>query len=113
MLLLVHVKHVRNPAAKDAEAHIAAAEAVGDEDEGSTEKLDLAINEALDDPSLIDDWCCMSCILTLQSNFKSEKPLIQHYVEEHGHKCMFLPKFHCKLNPIEMVWGYAKFCKSH
>jgi len=25
---------------------------------------------------------------------------------------MFLPKFHCKLNPIEMLWGFAKYCES-
>ena len=39
------------------------------------------------------------------------KPLIQKYVEDQGHICAFLPKFHCELNPIEMVWGYAKYHK--
>ncbi|KZP28152.1 hypothetical protein FIBSPDRAFT_729739, partial [Athelia psychrophila] len=31
------------------------------------------------------------------------------FLEARGHICMFLPKFHCNLNPIEMLWGYAKY----
>ncbi|QRV92862.1 DDE superfamily endonuclease [Ceratobasidium sp. AG-Ba] len=26
-----------------------------------------------------------------------------------GARVIFLPKFHCELNPIEQVWGYAKY----
>jgi hypothetical protein len=29
--------------------------------------------------------------------------LVQHHCT-----VLFLPKFHCELNPIEMVWSYAK-----
>lgn len=52
--------------------------------------------------------CCMQRVLALQKDFKEEKPLLQVVIEEAGHKCLFLPKFHCELNPIEMVWGQAK-----
>src|SRR5882724_11719981 len=37
--------------------------------------------------------------------------MLQHYLEGRGHICMFLPKFHCELNAIEMLWGYAKYRK--
>jgi hypothetical protein len=52
--------------------------------------------------------CCMSRILTLQSDFKNEKSMLELVIQQAGHKCIFLPKFHCELNPIEMLWGYAK-----
>ena len=46
--------------------------------------------------------------LSQQQDFLDEKPLIQAYVEEKGHMCFFLLKFHCKLDPIELYWGWAK-----
>ncbi|KIJ46611.1 hypothetical protein M422DRAFT_164849 [Sphaerobolus stellatus SS14] len=52
--------------------------------------------------------CCMRRFLSEQEDFKAEKPLLQIVIEEAGHKCYFLPKFHCELNPIEMYWGWTK-----
>ena len=52
--------------------------------------------------------CCMQKMLANQQDFKDEKPLIQIILEAAGHKCWFLPKFHCELNPIEMYWGWTK-----
>lgn len=52
--------------------------------------------------------CCMQRLLSLQDDFKNEKPLLQLIIEGAGHTCLFLPKFHCELNPIELVWGQAK-----
>ena len=54
------------------------------------------------------DNCCWSCILSLQSDFVNKRPLLQTIIEEQGHICLFLPKFHCELNPIELFWSYIK-----
>ena len=62
-------------------------------------------------PDPANNWCCMHRVLSLQEDFANEKPMIQHYVESHRHVCMSLPKFHCKLNLIEMVWGFMKYYK--
>ena len=58
------------------------------------------------------DWCCLYRVLSLQDDFTNEKPMIQHYVEGWSHVCIFLPKFHCKLNTIEMLWGFMKYSES-
>ena len=65
--------------------------------------------EAVEDLDRPTD-CCMQHVLSLQPDFQCEKPLLQLLIEKAGHKCLFLLKFHCKLNPIEMVWGQAKCC---
>ncbi|EIW84166.1 hypothetical protein CONPUDRAFT_50444, partial [Coniophora puteana RWD-64-598 SS2] len=57
-----------------------------------------------------NNWCCMIQVLLLQEDFCNEKPMPQTYIKKQGHVCLFLPKFHCELNPKEMVWTYAKLC---
>ena len=42
------------------------------------------------------------------TDFKEEKTKIEHFLIDHHHVCIFLPKFHCELNPIEKCWGQAK-----
>ncbi|KNF05618.1 hypothetical protein PSTG_01427 [Puccinia striiformis f. sp. tritici PST-78] len=56
----------------------------------------------------IDPSCCWSKIMAMQSDFVSERPLLQAIIKDAGHACLFLPKFHCKLNPIELFWSYIK-----
>lgn len=34
--------------------------------------------------------------------------LVQETIKVAGHLCLFLPKFHCELNPIELFWGAIK-----
>jgi len=52
--------------------------------------------------------CCMWMVLSHQADFLAEKPHLQTVIEAAGHKCHFLPKFHCEFNPIEMHWGWVK-----
>jgi hypothetical protein len=51
----------------------------------------------------------MQHVLSFQDDFWMERPLIQSLIEDSGHICLFLPKFHCELNPIEILWGYGKY----
>ena len=52
--------------------------------------------------------------LSRHADFKDEKTLLEHFLHNKGHACLFLPKFHCKLNPIERCWGQAKhFTRAH
>jgi hypothetical protein len=52
--------------------------------------------------------CCNKRILELQPDFQQQKSLVQEVIEEAGHLCIFLPKFHCELNFIEFFWGQVK-----
>jgi len=36
------------------------------------------------------------------------KMVIDELAREQGHHVLRLPPYHCKLNPIELIWGQAK-----
>jgi len=46
--------------------------------------------------------CCMAQLLSKQDDFQLQKLLLEERIQVRRHICVFLPKFHCKLNPIEM-----------
>ena len=50
-----------------------------------------------------NDKCCMARLLSKQEDFMNQVSMLEVLIKEAGHKCIFLPKFHCELNPIEMV----------
>ena len=47
--------------------------------------------------------CCMARLLSKQDDFRNQESLLEQKIKARGHLCIFLPKFHCELNPIEMV----------
>ncbi|KAH8096948.1 hypothetical protein BXZ70DRAFT_1000956 [Cristinia sonorae] len=78
-------------------------------DDGDMAWVDEDNNDDVDvDPVLTSDTCCMRQVLSLQTDFTEEKSMLQTTIEGAGHKCTFLPKFHCEFNPNEMYWGWVK-----
>jgi len=47
--------------------------------------------------------CCMARLLSQQADFRDQPSMLETLIKAAGHECIFLPKFHCELNPIEMV----------
>ena len=58
------------------------------------------------DPDIQD--CCAKYILDHQPDFMAQRSLVQEIIEEAGHLCIILPKFHCEFNFIEFFWGAVK-----
>src|ERR1700678_2013844 len=50
-----------------------------------------------------NDGCCMARLLSKQDDFANQISVLETVIREAGHECIFLPKFHCELDPIEMV----------
>ena len=47
-------------------------------------------------------------------DFKFQKTKVEETILNQGHRVMFIPKFHCELNPIERVWCHAKhYTRTH
>ena len=56
----------------------------------------------------------LRAILSSHEDFRSEPNEIEKIVRHSGHGVIYLPKFHCELNPIERVWCSAKqYTRSH
>ena len=53
--------------------------------------------------------CCCRRLLFNEPDFVNVKSILELHCEKRGFKVLFLPKFHCELNPLEMVWGRAKY----
>lgn len=52
--------------------------------------------------------CCCRRLLYNQPDFVAVESILETCCKARGFQVIFLPKFHCELNPIEQCWGYAK-----
>ncbi len=50
-----------------------------------------------------NEGCCMARLLSQQDDFCNQVSMLEEKITAAGHLIFFLPKFHCELNPIEMV----------
>src|SRR5204862_3084835 len=55
--------------------------------------------------------CCMARLLSQQDDFAKQPSMLETLIRDSGHLCIFLLKFHCELNPIEMVWKLSLVMK--
>ena len=55
------------------------------------------------------DQCCCRRLLYNQPDFVNVKSILEEHCERRGFLVKILPKYHCELNPLEMVWGRSKF----
>jgi hypothetical protein len=52
--------------------------------------------------------CCARRTMMNQPDILAQKSVIQNLAKAEGFSVLYLPKYHCKLNPIEQCWGAAK-----
>ena len=56
----------------------------------------------------------MRTILSFHDDIANEKRIVEKLIADKGHKCLFLPKFHCELSPIESLGtGEGLFSCTH
>ncbi len=52
--------------------------------------------------------CCAWHTLQSERDFQQKRTWLTETVQNRGHSVLYLPKFHCELNPIEMFWAFVK-----
>ena len=78
-----------------------------------TKTYKLCKSENKDDESRFDlsrTNCCADRIIELQPDFMLQTSVLEETILKKNHKCIFLPKFHCELNFIEMFLGQKDKC---
>ena len=56
----------------------------------------------------------MIASLASHDDFRNKKNKVERLLVRFDYQAMFIPKFHCELNPIERVWGRAKvYARNH
>ena len=50
----------------------------------------------------------MRDIISKFPDFAGEKCQLEPILNNRGHVCIFIPKFHCEFNPIERCWSQSK-----
>lgn len=91
------------------------------EDKGNDDKLLALVSlptrlQAAQQVKDVECSCCM-CTLAKQDDFVNQKTGLEEVYDKFNlendnatqHSCMFLPKFHPELNPIERCWGRMKW----
>jgi hypothetical protein len=53
--------------------------------------------------------CCMAHLFSKQDDFYLQISLLEQKITLKGHLCVFLPKFYCELNPIEIACISSSF----
>jgi hypothetical protein len=70
-------------------------------------QLDCGVSLDIGPKSTLLKCCARHCMAT-NPDFLEQKSVLEETIREAGFICLFLPKFHCELNPIESYWGAAK-----
>lgn len=52
--------------------------------------------------------CCCRRMLYNEPDFMNVESELEQVCRTEGFRVVFLPKFHCEINPIEQCWGHAK-----
>lgn len=52
--------------------------------------------------------CCQRRVLYNQPDFSDPTSALETFCHKRGFRVIFIPKFHCELNPIEQCWGASK-----
>jgi hypothetical protein len=74
-------------------------------------KFNLTCKHCSEIPEEHQTWgqqCCAWHVLQSQPDFQSQRTWLTETVQNSGHSVIYLPKFHCELNPIEMFWAFVK-----